>query len=877
MFTTFTLDSLKISNTRSLHNDTDFVYMSITVGANPPVLGSKSLGDLNNGTHTVALSLEANIPNDDTPIVFGYVIANNGHGHNDVLKRATQTALTSIGQEVVKHGAATAAAVTIGAVLVPLVGSALTALAGILAVTEVASLLFADCDGVVAAGALAFTSSQLIKRTNSGQKISETANHSGTNSPDGCGSNSRYSTTCTIATAPSIATVLDLNGEWASGGVAGPFISVTGNSISIDMSASHRPKASGSVVDSTHISVNFPDDKTYTAVLQAPNVIKWSNNSSWTKVPAIATVIDLNGQWMSGGVLGPAITVHGNSISIDMSALKRPTALGKIVDSSHISVNFPDDKTYTAVLQKPGTIQWSNNSSWTKFARSGIKHLFVLMLENRSFDHLLGFSGIRGTDAQTGVATTAEGLTGAESNVYESQTFPVTKSATDRMQSGPDHQFNDVLIQLCGPTFDNKELNGSPYPTVNATGYAAAYGITHSKAQAGQAMACFTKNELPIINALASEFVVCDHWFSSMAGPTEPNRMFVHAATSGVWDDSPTSWQQTQGELGGTDISFPAGTIYDRLRAAKIPFRIYAGDVFPNVALLHGISVLNDIDDFSNFQADINSENFDAAYTFIEPNYDALVNNFLDGNSQHPLASVRAGEQLIKQVYENLRQSPRWNDSMLIVTWDEHGGFYDHVWPPRATPTGFRGQTHWYMFDQLGPRVPALVISPWCRKNLIEHRPLEHSAVPATIEQLFGLKPLTVRDAGLTGLQALATLASPRQDAPLTLPPVAAASEKVAAAPNLATPLDAVKNDWPFWLLRIAVKHHLESSPSERAAILAQVKAMKTLNDLDRYTQQVAVIMKTRQQESRKRRLAAQAVRQAVPKAPIAAGRLPAP
>jgi phospholipase C len=453
----------------------------------------------------------------------------------------------------------------------------------------------------------------------------------------------------------------------------------------------------------------------------------------------------------------------------------------------------------------------------------------------------------------------------------------VTQTAVDRMQSGPDHQFNDVLIQLCGPTFDNKELNGSPYPTVNGTGYAAAYGITHGKAQAGQAMACFSRNELPIINALASEFVVCDHWFSAMAGPTEPNRMFVHAATCGNWDDSPSSWQQTEAELGGEDISFPTGTIYDRLRAANIPFRIYAGDVFPNVGLLHGISIANDIDDFSTFQSDINSPNFDAAYTFIEPGYDALVNDFRDGNSQHPLGSVRAGEQLIKQVYESLRQSPLWNSSMLIVTWDEHGGFYDHVLPPRATPTGFRGQTHGFMFDQLGPRVPALVISPWCPKNLIEHRTLEHSAVPSTIEQLFGLRPLTVRDAGLAGVQTLATLHAPRQDAPFTLPPVAAPSQASAGAPALSTPLASVKNDWPFWLLRIAVKHHLEAAPSERTAILGQVRAMKTLDDLNRYTHQVAAIVKTRQQEARRRRLDGRPVRETAPQAPTAAVGAPGP
>ena len=854
MFATFTLDSLRISNTRSLHNDTDFVYLSVTVGANPPIYASKSLGDLNNGTHSVALSVQADIPDDDTTVVFTYVIFNNGHGHNDVVEKAVQTALSSISQEVIKHAAATAAAVTIGSIVVPFFASALVALGAILGLTEVASLLFADCDGVVAAGALPFTCNQLIKRTTSGQKITQTANHAGSDSPVGCGSNSQYSTTTTLVTAPSIQTVFDLRGEWASGGVAGPFISVVGNSISINMASAHRPTATGAVLDSTHITVHFPDDKTYTAVLQPPNVIRWSNNSTWTKVPAIQTVIDLNGQWTAGGVLGPVITVQGNSISINMSALKRPTALGTVLDASHISVNFPDDKAYTAELRRPGTIQWSNNSTWTKLDRTAIKHLFVLMLENRSFDHMLGFSNITGTDAQTGRPTKAEALTGTESNVYESQTFPVTQAAQDRMQSGPDHQFNDVLIQLCGPAFDNKDPNGAPYPAVNGTGYAAAYGITHGKAQAGQAMACFSRNELPIINALASEFVLCDHWFSAMAGPTEPNRMFVHAATSGTWDDSPSSWQQTEAELGGDDISFPTGTIYDRLRAAHIPFRIYAGDVFPNVGLLHGISIANDIDDFGNFQADINSPNYDAAYTFIEPSYDALVNDFRNGDSQHPLGSVRAGEQLIKQVYENIRQSPLWNSSMLIVIWDEHGGFYDHVLPPRATPTGFRGQTHGFMFDQLGPRVPALVISPRCPKNLIEHRTLEHSAVLSTIEQLFGLQPLTVRDAGLTGVQALATLHTPRQDAPFTLPPVAAAAQMAASAPALSTPLEAVKNDWPFWLLRIAVKHHLEAAPNERAAILQQVRAMKTLNDLNQYTQQVAAIVKARQQQARRQR-----------------------
>jgi hypothetical protein len=164
----------------------------------------------------------------------------------------------------------------------------------------------------------------------------------------------------------SIATVVDLNGVWASGGVAGPVISVNGNSISVDMSAYNRPTAQGSIVDSSDITVTFPDDKTYTGKLQLPGTIAWSNNSSWTKMPAGTTLLDLNGKWASGSTPGAVISVSGNTISIDMSAYKRPAAQGFIVDGSRIIVAFPDDKAYTGKLQLPNKIAWSNNSFWTK-------------------------------------------------------------------------------------------------------------------------------------------------------------------------------------------------------------------------------------------------------------------------------------------------------------------------------------------------------------------------------------------------------------------------------------------------------------------------------------------------------------------------------
>jgi hypothetical protein len=166
--------------------------------------------------------------------------------------------------------------------------------------------------------------------------------------------------------APPPATTFNLSGRWSAGtGGAGPFISVNDTTVTVDMSAFGRPTARGSVLNDTTISVTFPDDATYTGTLQSPNVIRWSNNSSWTKV-ASPTIFDLNGKWTDGRGPGPFISVNGSAISVDMSANRRPTAHGSVLNSSTITMTFPDDTTYPGTLQSPNVILWSNNSFWTK-------------------------------------------------------------------------------------------------------------------------------------------------------------------------------------------------------------------------------------------------------------------------------------------------------------------------------------------------------------------------------------------------------------------------------------------------------------------------------------------------------------------------------
>jgi phospholipase C len=182
-------------------------------------------------------------------------------------------------------------------------------------------------------------------------------------------------------------------------------------------------------------------------------------------------------------------------------------------------------------------------------------------MENRSFDHLLGFQGITGKDTQTGAATKAEDLTGLKVVALEEYykefanlRYTVSPTAGDTTYNKHDvkHQFPDVLTQLCGQAqgqtllanHANHGLKDGKYPQIaEATkrGFAADYVMNSDSTNPGEPMRCFAPGALPVLTALAKEFVLCDHWFSSMAGPTEPNRMFAHAATSGAWDDSPSN------------------------------------------------------------------------------------------------------------------------------------------------------------------------------------------------------------------------------------------------------------------------------------------------------------------------------------------------
>ena len=382
-----------------------------------------------------------------------------------------------------------------------------------------------------------------------------------------------------------------------------------------------------------------------------------------------------------------------------------------------------------------------------------IDHVVVLMLENRSFDHMLGFTKSAGMPV--------DGLSGDESNpdaeLPPGRVF-VTNDADylDDLVFDAAHGIEDVALQLYGSrasSFDSDDGRND--------GFVVDYGslpLVDAK-QARRVMACFAPARLPVLTRLAREFAVCDRWHASVPSSTWPNRLFVHAATS-------------YGEATNALREYPMKTIYDSLDEAACSWNVYFHDV-PVCLLLERLRSergKSRLHRFEQFKEDAATGKL-PSYSFIEPRY----LNFLwwRANDQHPNHDVRLGELLIADVYEALRASPAWERTLLVVVYDEHGGTYDHVFPPTAvSPDGraYVGPDFAFGFNRLGVRVPAVLVSPWIAAGTVDHTLYDHTSILATVRERFGLaSPLTARDAAAASFGANLSLDAPRKDTPTKL------------------------------------------------------------------------------------------------------------
>lgn len=530
-------------------------------------------------------------------------------------------------------------------------------------------------------------------------------------------------------------------------------------------------------------------------------------------------------------------------------------------DVDHPPVLSIDTKRFNINLKSGGC---STDVKKSTLINPKIQHIFVLMLENHSFDNIFAMSGIPGV-----VGATTENY-----NTYKDEKYFVEKGAPDQMPTDPGHEFLDVLEQLTNQKAEHYDKN----PTILNNGFAANYATSTSEDtgtpqsdQIGDVMKCFdTPNQLPVIYQLATEFAICDHWFSSLPGPTWPNRFFVHGASSSGLDDSPSTGQMAEWES-ANGFKFDNGSIFERLGgnivAGHPNWSIYqeqkgaiAGRI-PQVSAIEGIHV-TEVSDFSDFAQDLKGK-YTSKYTFIEPNYgDVLNNTYEGGSSQHPMDGVHGGEALIKATYEAIRNSPLWEKSLLIITYDEHGGFYDHVAPPKTIPPGdsMRYNVNGFKFTQLGLRVPAVVVSPYIKKGTVSHTQFEHSSVPATIERAFGLAPMTERDKHANDVIGLLTLDNPRKDCVTSLnnPATAVAVETMAArslemramppaassrlyAQQPGEHLNEAGNNIGF--LQILLKSALDGIDDEeqRQALIASFEQITTREEAANFMRQVMV------------------------------------
>jgi phospholipase C len=378
-------------------------------------------------------------------------------------------------------------------------------------------------------------------------------------------------------------------------------------------------------------------------------------------------------------------------------------------------------------------------------------HFVVLMLENRSFDHLFGYLG-KGDGLPQGGATNY-----LKPGDKKSGTFSSRKGGDyTAIGQGPSHSLKQTNEQLFGVTKPTAAIASKTPPLngfVSSFNTSLAYDLKRAPttSELQQVMNCFDPVQLPVLSTLAREFVLCDRWFADVPGPTMPNRAFVHAATS-----------QGYTYNAGWKPKFNCKTLYDRINADSTrSWRSYYHDQDDILELYPYLKKdeTNHIPFEGNFVSDVAGDKL-ATYSFITPAF--LGSPQHPTNSMHAPADVRPAEKLVADVYGALRSQPDvWKKTLLIVVFDEHGGYYDHVPPPAAvSPDGIAGRMDQsflvpFDFKRLGLRVPSILISPWF-KPAVDSTVYSHSTIPGSIIDALQLPGgfLTQRDAKAAKLTA---------------------------------------------------------------------------------------------------------------------------
>jgi len=404
-------------------------------------------------------------------------------------------------------------------------------------------------------------------------------------------------------------------------------------------------------------------------------------------------------------------------------------------------------------------------------ALNSIKHLVVLMLENRSFDSMLG--RLRPKSVRFDGLSLGETNPDGDGNSVSVWTQGGGESvAMDIPDPDPGELWSDINMQIFGT------VDPTPGSTAAMDGFVRNYQQqTAEPAERyvpDRVMHYYSPEQVPVISRLARQFAVSDRWHASAPCQTWPNRFFAHTGTAdGYENNSPPHFP------------YEMPTIFNRFEERNIPngWKIYFHDLPQTLTLSRLWPHLDRFRFYDEFRHDA-SQGTLPQYSFIEPRYFADVSV---PNDQHPPHVVTLGEQLIADVYNSVRNGPGWNETLLIITYDEHGGCYDHVPPPPATPPSDTPSRP-FNFDRYGVRVPAVIVSPYIKRGTVLRPagaiPFDHTSIIATLRKRFELgEPLTRRDAVAPDLEPALSLDGPKNRGPV----------KLSALPYVASPTDVAR------------------------------------------------------------------------------------
>jgi phospholipase C len=363
-----------------------------------------------------------------------------------------------------------------------------------------------------------------------------------------------------------------------------------------------------------------------------------------------------------------------------------------------------------------------------------IKHVVVLMLENRSFDHILG--DCAKVKAQAGGAPSGV-------NTYDGRSFSQAPGAARSLAKDPNHNTKDVLVQLGGKA-------GIPENGGFVLDYARTYGHL-ADAELMEVMKYHAEGSLPAFHMLAANFMVCARWHASVPGPTWVNRLF---ALSG------TSLGRVRMPNGIMNLNlhwYDQSTVFDRLNEKGRSWKVYFGDTPLSFLFVHQWSPENAARHHhmqAFYQDAAGPEEKFPDFALIEPAYMQPGAN--DGHPPHDILDCDA---LVGKVYNAVRGNDAlWQSTLLLVLFDEHGGFYDRVSPPAAVPPDHHDDE--YSFDRLGPRVPAILVSPHVGNGL-DITLFDHTSLLRYLQVKWGLGELGARTGSANSIGPLIQQADP--------------------------------------------------------------------------------------------------------------------